>query len=155
MVVHNMLFGSHPVADSALEMLGIDRDSVPRFRDAYFAWADETNSDPVIVVHTRTGGGNRDFYDEPNDRNPEGPWNSNLRELPGYRHDTDSDFDWTYADFFFDVPEEAKGVVVKYLSENGQPPAAEEKWSAAFAAISAISPKSTLIVCSQDHRENS
>lgn len=123
MGLYNMLFGVQSSADAALAMLGIERDGVPRFRDAYFTMEGER---PVIVLHTRTGGGNREAYEEENDR---------LTTLPGYLYDRDDDFDSTYADFYFDVPEAHRQAVADALAENGTPSTPAEKWQALFAAL--------------------
>jgi hypothetical protein len=58
--MYGMLFGQNPQADVILATLGLTRDSVGRFRDAYVA-------DGQIVVYTRNGGGNRECWhaDEP------------------------------------------------------------------------------------------
>jgi hypothetical protein len=135
MSLYNMLFGVEPTAGIALKMLGIGPGQVPRFRDAFFDWEDDTNTKPVIVIRTRTGGGNRDHYEQPNDDNVAGPWNSSLRALSGYLCDVDDDFDSTYADFYFEVPEQEQAAVVKFLSDNGAPPSSREKWDAALAAL--------------------
>ena len=115
MSLYNALFGESPFADYLLAALGTTKDNVPRYRDCYL---DEGGH--RIVIHTRTGGGNRDYYesreryeesvsewdDEPDER--EGPWNDDLRNLPGFTYDRDDDFDCTYADFYFEVPEAIK-----------------------------------------------
>lgn len=111
MSLYNVLFGKNPLSTIVLEALGTSEDAVPRFRDAYYDG--EANR---LVIHTRTGGGNRDFYDSEDacrdsypeyfngDEPPSGPWNSDLRSLPGFLYDRDDDFDCTYADWFYTVP---------------------------------------------------
>lgn len=101
-----MLFGVEPTAGIALKMLDIGPQDVPRFRDAYFGWADDAKTDPVIVIHTRTGGGNREAYEAENAR---------LTTLVGYRYDRDDDFDSTYADFCFSVPDMEREGVIAFL----------------------------------------
>jgi hypothetical protein len=51
--MYNMLFGSNKAAPVLLAVLGITADRVPRYRDCFI---DGEN----IVIHTRTGGGNRE-----------------------------------------------------------------------------------------------
>lgn len=120
MSLYNMLFGTNPMAGVLLQALGITSADVPRFRDCYLG------EDGQIVVYTRTGGGNRDFYeseddcrrnypehfdDVDSDSEPSGPWNSDLRALPGFVEDEDDDFDCTYAYFRFAPPEEWKPLI--------------------------------------------
>ena len=111
MSLYNMLFGVNPSAGVLLGMLGTDIGGVPRFRDCYL-------SGDNIVIHTRTGGGNRDYYDSLESRLDEypeseydGPFNADLRTLPNYLRDRDDDFDSTYADFYFSIPEKFKAEV--------------------------------------------
>lgn len=128
MSFYHMLFGVQNVAPVALAMLNIEHSAVPRFRDAWFDWADDAKTDPVIVIHTRTGGGNRDDYEDENRK---------LTELAGYRFDRDDDFDCTYADFFYDVPEAAREAVVTYLNRCGPPASMQERFEKAMEAIKA------------------
>jgi hypothetical protein len=146
MSLYNMLFGKNPMAATALAVLGVDSPAkIPRFRDAYFT---EKDGIPIIVIHTRTGGGNRDFYENErtcktnypdyftdSDEPPSGPWNDDLRALPGFICDMDSEFDSTYADFFFNVPEKHRADVEQLLSKVGTPSTPAEKWKALFDAM--------------------
>lgn len=149
MSMYNTLFGTEPTADLALKMLGITRNNVPRFRDAYFSWIDEIEAEPVIIIYTRTGGGNRDFYENETrcrTQYPEyftgecgdppcGPWNDDLRKLPGYYNDRDFGGDITYAFFYFKVPEDARQAIIDYLTVAGCPATSGEKFAAAIAAL--------------------
>lgn len=128
MSLYNALFGVQSTADAALAMLGITREQPPRFRDAYFTMQEER---PVIVVHTRTGGGNRESYESEND------W---MSTLPGFLYDRDDDFDCTYADFFYKVPEAHRQAVADALAESGNPASPAEKWQALFAALQSAKP---------------
>ena len=56
MSLYNMLFGVNPAAPILLAMLDTTQDKIPRFRDIYI-------KDEYIVIHTRTGGGNREYYE--------------------------------------------------------------------------------------------
>lgn len=107
MSLYNALFGVNPLAAVVVEAVGATG-PIPRFRDAYFD-AEEDR----LVIFTRTGGGNRDYYDEPNgydNEDYEGPFNSDLRALPNFISDEDDDFDSTYASFYFSVPEAYKPI---------------------------------------------
>lgn len=115
MSLYNMLFGVNPASKIFLAMIDLDMGDIPRFRNVYLNIGEDfqggskdfTGSEPLfIAVHTRTGGGNREFYDEHNEDNPDGPWNSTMRENEYFVYDCDDDFDCTYATFFFSVPKE-------------------------------------------------
>jgi len=95
-----MLFGVNPLAGTVLSALNFSQDQIPRLRDAYFD-AEENQ----LVIYTRTGGGNREVYEEFNDENEDGPWNSTMQEHPNFIRDEDDDFDCTYAYFYFSIPE--------------------------------------------------
>lgn len=97
MSLYNMLFGTNPFSDTLLQMLGITQIDVPRFRNCYL---NEDGS--KIIIHTRTGGGNREDYEEDNDA---------LTKVAGYDYDEDDNFDSTYANFYYDVPEVCKSQV--------------------------------------------
>jgi len=65
-----------------------------RFRDIYFE--NQDGSTPKIILYTRNGGGNRDYYS----------WVFELLEKhPLYIQDYDDDFDYTYAYIEFKAPE--------------------------------------------------
>lgn len=107
MSLYNALFGVNPLAAVVVEAVGATG-LIPRFRDAYFD-AEENR----LVIFTRTGGGNREYYDEPNgydNEDYEGPFNADLRALPNFISDEDDDFDCTYASFYFSVPEAYKPI---------------------------------------------
>jgi hypothetical protein len=53
--LYGMLFGQNPAADVILGTLGLTKEGVGRFRDAYVA-------DGQIAVYTRNGGGNRECW---------------------------------------------------------------------------------------------
>jgi hypothetical protein len=129
--LYNMLFGEQPTAPVVLTILGITRDGVPRYRDAYFT---QEGGAPALAIHTRTGGGNRDFYDEPNSENEDGPWNSDLRALPGFLRDEDDDYDSTYATFYFEVPEGLRADVAELLRGRA-PQSPSERWQELFAKL--------------------
>lgn len=94
MSLYNMLFGMNTSADVILKCLNLDRGDFGRFRDCFIA-----EDDDLIVVHTRTGGGNRECYEDTH---------KELESHPNYSHDEDDDFDCTYANFYFTFPDEYK-----------------------------------------------
>jgi len=101
MSLYNLLFGENKASPMLLKMLGIEREKIPRYRDCMIL-------DGKIVIHTRTGGGNREYYDSPNTENVDGPWNTTMYENPYFLYDADDDFDCTYANFYFKFPEDYK-----------------------------------------------
>ena len=140
MSLYNLLFGENPFSGALLNLLGVTRDGVPRYRDCYL------NEKGRIVIHTRTGGGNRDFYEhEERCRNeypeyfngkddPSGPWNADLRKLPGFLYDEDDDYDCTYADFYYEpAPEHKK--LIETLQELGGVSNPSERWRALLADL--------------------
>ena len=113
MSLYNMLFGTNPFSSVLLQMLGITSDDVPRYRDCYL------NEDGTeIIVHTRTGGGNREDYED---------GNAAMTLVPGYKFDADDDFDCTYADFHYAVPESFKEQVA-LLKDLGAVSNPSERW---------------------------
>lgn len=154
MSLYNMLFGANPMSDLFLGMVGLDRETVGRFRDAY---VEKTKEDPtkskfdssngggiwVLYVYTRNGGGNRGhFRDEPEYGGPECDCTGCIAEYrlpshPLYLGDEDDDFDSTYATFRFQVPSEFWGFL-DALQENSSPemkPA--DRWSGLLAKLKA------------------
>lgn len=138
MSFYNMIHGFNPLAPMVLAMVGVSQERVPRFRDAY--WNGEH-----LCVHTRTGGGNRDYYESEEScrsnypeyfggkDDPDGPWNEDLRALPGFVRDEDDDYDSTYATFYFDVPERFGWFREWANDKTAKPPA--ERWQAAIDHI--------------------
>lgn len=126
--LYNMVLGVNEAAGALLAMLGLNPAKVPRFRDC---WWDGTN----IVLHTRTGGGNREYYESKEsceDRTYEGPFNTDLRKLPTYVRDEDDSFDCTYANFYYTLPPEYEHLRAK-LPVQGK--TAAERWQEAIEAI--------------------
>lgn len=96
MSLYNMLFGKNPDTAPILAALNLSEGMIERFRDV---WIDEDEN--RIVIYTRTGGGNREYYQ-----------NEVLTSHPLYIRDEDDDFDSTYAKYYFAIPgmEEAADV---------------------------------------------
>ena len=119
MSLYNMLFGTNPDADSLLSLLGKSRDDFGRFRDVYV-------HEGYIVVHTRNGGGNREDYEHVFDEMSEHSW---------YSHDEDCDFDCTYADIYFRIPEESIEQLKVAFSNQGVNPS--QAWPQVLEVLSA------------------
>jgi len=130
MGLYNALFGVNPSAPLLLAMLGTSADKVPRFRDCYIV-------DDTICIHTRTGGGNRDYYESRDEGENEGPCNEDLRALPGFLRDVDDDFDSTYADFYFSVPEKFKEALESLRERPGAERNPAQMWQNLFAKLEA------------------
>lgn len=109
MSLYNTLFGMNPDADKLLSLLGATQDDFGRFRNVYM-------EDGYIVVHTRCGGNNREEYFP--------DW---VTDHPWYSHDADQDFDCTYADIFFKVPEKDLVLIALQDLDRGVNP--EEQWA--------------------------
>lgn len=139
MSLYNTLFGVNSAAPLMLATLGLTANDVPRFRDCYI-------DGDRIVIYTRTGGGNRDFYGSEEEcranypeyfdgkEAPTGPWNSTLTENAYYLYDEDDDFDSTYACFYFKFPEEY-AADLKALVESSETHKPSEKWKTLFEAM--------------------
>ncbi len=115
MSLYSALFGQNVLAPILLSILGTTREQVPRFRDCFLAV--DGNDLTGIAIYTRTGGGNRPFYESAESqvaqygsdlRVPEGPFNADLRKLPGFLYDLDDEYDNTYATFFYAIPDEVR-----------------------------------------------
>lgn len=118
MSIYGMFFKMNNATPVLLAMLGLKEEDVPRLRDCYI---DGEN----IVIYTRTGGRNRDYYDNEN---------STLTANPYFLYDEDSDFDSTYAHFYFKFPEEY-AADLKALAENSDMHKPSEKWQMLFKGM--------------------
>jgi len=118
MSLYNMLNGFNPNTEQLMSLLQLTPGDFGRYRDTYIA-------DGCIVVHTRCGGGNREDYEEVFEMASEHPW---------YDHDEDCDFDCTYADIFFKVPEGEAQTIAALVDEHVTP---SERWDAIFKAMKA------------------
>lgn len=155
MSFYNMLHGVNPFSKILLGLLGTDLDGVPRFRDCFL-------TDKEIVVYTRTGGGNRDSYDNAESRMrnypdlytaeeaKEGPFNDDLRALPGFLRDDDDEYDTTYARFYFAVPEHGKRAVelLRDMGAGNEDP--KLKWERLIEALQSGDKTNPLVKKSMD-----
>lgn len=78
----------NPNKEDVLKAIGLKEEDIERFRGAGV-------EDGQIIIHCRTGGGNRENYP-----------NEILTSNPYYLRDEDDDFDCTYASYYFSIPEE-------------------------------------------------
>lgn len=120
MSMYNIMFGMNPDSDKLLSLLGKTSSDFGRFRDIYM-------EDGFIVVHTRNGGGNREDYEDVFDEMSEHPW---------YSHDADDDFDCTYANIYFKLPEDEKLMVLLRGLESGEKPT--KQWAELLASMEAM-----------------
>ena len=101
---------TNPDQDKCIRAVGLDPDKIPRLRGAGIQKMDGNFIlDYCIVIHTRTGAGNRKDY-EANEKNIdhvfEGDSNPYMRTSPYYLMDEDDNFDHTYVNFFYRIPED-------------------------------------------------
>lgn len=121
MSLYNMIFGMNPDSDKLLSLLDATKEDFGRFRNIYM-------EDGYIVVHTRCGGGNREDY-----------FPSWVEDHPWYSHDEDGDFDNTYADIYFKIPENHKDFLAIRNYEEGVNPS--KQWEELFATLEATKVK--------------
>lgn len=135
MSLYNLAFGINDLAGFLMKNLDLDTSDVPRFRDCYY-----DSEKKMIVIYTRTGGGNRDFYENYEQRHknyPEysdtsGPWNEDLRSHPLFLDDMDDEYDSTYARFFFKVPENIESLLSQINSSDIKH---EDRWEKLIETI--------------------
>lgn len=126
MGLYNALFGNNEAAGGLMGLLQHKQSfDVGRFRDA---WVEHDGDRPLIRVHTRNGGGNREAYEAENDSMADHPW---------YVRDQDDEYDSTYADFYFAPPlEELEPDIGRALVTMAQAPVdMGERWNAVIDAI--------------------
>ncbi|MFJ9633701.1 hypothetical protein ACIRU8_39015 [Streptomyces sp. NPDC101175] len=111
----------HQNARGAVLLAALGNPDPGRFRDA---WVEKGDSgEPVIVIYTRNGGGNREEYEDVI---------ADLQAHPLYLRDADDDFDATYATFYFSAPAELRDQLQEIAQE---PVDTSERWHAAIAAL--------------------
>lgn len=99
MSFYNMVNGFTPSCLIVLPMLGKHPDQYPRFRDCFLKDEEHPEYDFKIHVYTRTGGLNRQDYEDDI---------KTLRETKGFITDFDDSFDSTFASWVFEVPDQWK-----------------------------------------------
>ena len=123
MSLYNMLFGKNPLSGILLSMLDLTEDETGRFKDCFI-------ENDKIVVHTRNGGGNRECWEQNEEdcRCPGCIIEVHLPKHPNYLYDEDDDFDCTYANIYFSVPEEHQDnfKLIKEALAGTPPP--KDKW---------------------------
>ncbi len=94
MSLYNQIHGVNQAAFWFLPMLGKHPDEYPRFRDCFTSDEAHPEYNDHIHVFTRTGGGNRDHYDEGNQM---------MKSMDGFVTDFDDSFDKTFASWVFKI----------------------------------------------------
>ena len=120
MSLYALVHGMNPAADIILATLGLTRESVGRFRDAFVSQGVDSYE---IAVYTRNGGGNRDDYEDVFEA---------LRAHPLYDRDVDDDFDSTYATIYFKLPEEYADSLKKLGDGKFEP---DKRWQDALEKL--------------------
>jgi hypothetical protein len=121
MSLYNLVNGANPATFFILPMLGKHPDEYPRFRDCFAGITDNSDSEKdqfgiplkvnditqhYITIYTRTGGGNRNDYQDQNNE---------MANMPEYVKDYDDNFDSTFAYWIFKVPEKYITDYIKIL----------------------------------------
>ena len=112
--MYNMLFGENELADDLLKMLNLTKEDCGRYRDCYL---DENGE--KIIVYTRNGGGNREYYEEVFDK---------LSSHTNYLCDYDDDFDCTYASIEFSVPDKFIELTKEFVKKGADTTTGSEKF---------------------------
>lgn len=95
MSLYALLFGGGgPKQEELWNILGLEDYDVGRYRDIYV-------KDEKIILLTRNGGGNREEYESSFE---------SLKTHPNYLGDWDCDWDRTYAEISFSIPEDGERV---------------------------------------------
>jgi hypothetical protein len=117
MNMYNMVFGENMAKSELLfSLLNKTAGDFGRYRDIYV-------TEDHIVVHTRNGGGNREDYEDVFEE---------MAEHPLYAYDEDDDFDRTYANIYFNHPEEYSELLKEMALETVTP---SEKWQLLFNSM--------------------
>lgn len=112
--MYNMLFGENELADDLLKMLNLTKEDCGRYRDCYL---DEKGE--KIIVYTRNGGGNREYYEEVFDK---------LSSHTNYLCDYDDNFDCTYASIEFSVPDKFIELTKEFVKKGADTTTGSEKF---------------------------
>lgn len=101
MSLYNLVCGNNPLYYLWIVMAGVRFESIPRFRDCYLT---VENEKPLLVLYTRSGGGNREWLAKEN---------TGLRSLPNYVRDHDCDYDGTFAHWYYSMPVEHEDTLLR------------------------------------------
>lgn len=112
MNLYNALKGHNPNTEQLFELLQLSPGDFGRYSNVYV-------KDGCIVVHTRCGGGNREDYEEVFEMSETHPW---------YSHNEDCDYDSTYADIYFRIPNDETASVVGLLDPGEDPAVSWERF---------------------------
>ena len=122
MGLYNIVVGDgHENERGAFLLAVLGNPEVGRFRDAWVEKGED--GEPVIAIHTRTGGGNREAYAAQND---------GLAAHPLYLRDEDDSFDSTYATWYFRTPPEHRDALAATAVD---PVNMGERWQQAFDRV--------------------
>lgn len=103
-----------------LDLADIRNENLGRHRGTFLE-RDEDTGDPVIVVHTRNGGGNRECWQDDCDGQCTGCIQTDaIPALPTYLRDADDEDDCTYANNYFRPLDPAAGVAALEAEERKQ-----------------------------------
>lgn len=130
--MYNMIFGVNPNSDVILACLGLRKQDVGRFRDAFVANGE-------IAVYTRNGGSNRECCGDECDTGNKCYGCIITKVLPKHPHylrDKDDDFDDTYATIYFSIPPEFRELLAKLDSGHFDPDA---RWYEGLEALKGMS----------------
>lgn len=111
MSLYHILFGTDETKYATLcKWAGLDMDCIQRFRDIWMYRDENETGKLLIVLWTRTGGGNREYYPDGNDY---------LSSRENYVGDHDAEFDTTFAEWYFlPLAEHEKDVQDKFMKDS-------------------------------------
>lgn len=142
MSLYNAIFGGQDSAAVVVKILEeTHTEPVKGFVRSRAGMVEAEDGKPVLRLHTRSGGGNRECYCDDYGEGEDGHddacialGNDWLTEHPWHSHNEDDDFDMTYADFYFKVPADYEHFD---LLEAAVTPHVDmsERWQAAIDAL--------------------
>jgi len=109
MSLYNQIFGTNPASDMLLAMLKFNNvNEIGRYRDV--SLKRDLEAGLQVVIFTRMGGGNRENYEKEINF---------LKSKKGYVRDYDDEYDSTYANFVFEIPDKFKDLCEKVAKDVG------------------------------------
>ena len=132
MSLYNLLFGQNPDSDIVLRSAGLEDANLGRFRDCEFKLK---KGEPIVVVYTRNGGGNRKCWLADCECYSWNPCECNRdpecqcagcvityaeERWPNFISDKDDPNDCTYALMYFRVIPEYREAILAYLQPSIQ-----------------------------------